>query len=58
MAGGNREKLTELVEEIEADGGKVSSINLRPDSEENVDAIIKSVVESKGGLIGNHRGGA
>jgi hypothetical protein len=41
----NREKLTELVGEIKAQGGKVSSINLRSDSEENVNAVIESVDE-------------
>jgi len=50
LAGGNREKLNELVEEIKAGGGKARSINLRPDTEEHVDAIIKSVVENQGGL--------
>ena len=38
------------MEEIESGGGKASGINLRPDSEENVDAMIRSVVESQGGL--------
>jgi NAD(P)-dependent dehydrogenase (short-subunit alcohol dehydrogenase family) len=50
LAGGNKEKLNELVEEIKAGGGNARGINLRPDTEENVDAIVKSVVESQGGL--------
>lgn len=50
LAGGNQVKLNELVEEIKSGGGKARGINLRPDSEENVDAIVKSVMENEGGL--------
>ena len=44
----NGEKLTELVEEIKAPGGKVSSIHLRSDSEENVNAVTVDEPERRG----------
>jgi NAD(P)-dependent dehydrogenase (short-subunit alcohol dehydrogenase family) len=50
LAGGNKQELDELVGAINAAGGKATGINLRPDSEEHVDAMIKSVVENQGGL--------
>lgn len=50
LAGGNKEKLNELVEEIKAGGGNARGINLRPDTEAHVDAIVKSVVENQGGI--------
>lgn len=50
LAGGNNEKLGAAVGEINAAGGKARGINLRPNTEENVNAMIKSVQESQGGL--------
>lgn len=50
LAGGDKAKLEELVKKIRAAGGKADSINLRPDSEANVDAMLKFVVEKQGGL--------
>jgi len=50
LAGGNKDKLNELVADINAAGGKASAINLRPDTDEKMDAIIKFVVEKQGGL--------
>ena len=50
LAGGNKEKLEALVEGINAAGGKANGINLRPNTEENVDAMIKAAQEKHGGL--------
>jgi len=50
LAGANKEKLDELVDAINAAGGKAQGVNLRPDSEENVDAMIKAACENPGGL--------
>lgn len=50
LAGGNKEKLDELVDAINAAGGKAQGVNLRPDSEDNVDAMIKTATDKQGGL--------
>ncbi len=50
LAGGNQEKLNGLVDAINAAGGKAHGINLRPDTEEHADAMLKFVVENQGGL--------
>lgn len=50
LAGGNKEKLDEVVNAIKAAGGKASGINLRPDTEANVDAIVNQVVKEQGSL--------
>lgn len=50
LAGGNREKLEALVDAINEAGGRANGINLRPNTEENVDAMIQAVQEKQGGL--------
>lgn len=50
LAGGNADKLNDLVDAINAAGGKANGINLRPDTEANVDALLKSVLDRQGGL--------
>ena len=50
LAGGNREKLDALVKEINTGGCKAYGVNLRPDSEENVDTMIKAACDNGGGL--------
>lgn len=50
LAGGNKEKLDALVGAINDAGGKAQGINLRPDTEENVDAMIQFTMENQGGL--------
>jgi NAD(P)-dependent dehydrogenase (short-subunit alcohol dehydrogenase family) len=50
LAGGDKDKLNNLVADIRAAGGKANGINLRADTEEHVDAILKFVVEKQGGL--------
>ncbi len=50
LAGGNKDKLDGLVADIRAAGGKANAINMRPDTEEHVNAILKFVVEKQGGL--------
>lgn len=50
LAGGNAEKLNDLVDAINAAGGRAGGINLRPDTEANVDAILESVLERQDGL--------
>jgi NAD(P)-dependent dehydrogenase (short-subunit alcohol dehydrogenase family) len=50
LAGGNKDKLDSLVADIKAAGGKANAINLRPDTDEHMDAILKFVVEKQGGL--------
>lgn len=50
LAGGNKEKLDEMVGGIKDAGGKACGINLRPDSEENANSIIKEVLDNEGGL--------
>lgn len=50
LAGSNQQKLTEVVDAINAAGGKAHGISLRPDTEQNVDALLKFVVEKQGGL--------
>lgn len=50
LAGANRNKLNEIVSEIEASGGKARGVNLRPDSEENADKMIDQAIEFAGGI--------
>jgi NAD(P)-dependent dehydrogenase (short-subunit alcohol dehydrogenase family) len=50
LAGGNEGKLNQLVNAINAAGGKARGINLRPSTEENVNGMIASVIEKQGGL--------
>lgn len=50
LAGGNADKLNDLVDAITAAGGKANGINLRPDTEANVDAMLTSVLDHQGGL--------
>lgn len=50
LAGANKDKLDELVNAINGAGGKAQGVNLRPDSEANVDAMIKAACDNQGGL--------
>ena len=50
LAGSKKDELNELVDGINAAGGKAIGINLRPDSEANVETMIKTVIEKQGGL--------
>ena len=50
LAGGNTEKLNALATAISESDGKASTINLRPSTEEDVDAIVAAAVEAGGGL--------
>ena len=50
LSGGNHDKLEEITQSINDAGGKSYPINLRPDSEENAEAIIKKVLDYTGGL--------
>jgi NAD(P)-dependent dehydrogenase (short-subunit alcohol dehydrogenase family) len=50
LAGGNKEKLQAVVDHINAAGGKAHGINIRPNTEENVNAMIKAVQEKQGSL--------
>jgi len=50
LAGANLEKLTDTAETIKKTGGTAYVINLRPDSDQNADTIIKKVSEHQGGL--------
>ncbi|MCF8095313.1 MAG: SDR family oxidoreductase [Desulfobacteraceae bacterium] len=50
LTGGNKEKLDELVDAVNEAGGKAQGINLRPDSEENVDTMVNTVRENHGRL--------
>ena len=50
LAGSNQAKLDEIVKEINEAGGKARGVNLRPDSEANVEAMVNGVVEAQGGL--------
>ena len=50
LGGGDPERLNKLVADINAAGGKAHGINLLANSEENVDKVLKFVVEKQGGL--------
>lgn len=50
LAGGNLEKLDETAGIIRNAGGKAHVIHGRPDSEENVDTIVETVLDNEGGL--------
>ena len=50
LAGSNKEKLDEIVNEIVAGGGVARGVALRPDSEANVQALVDGTVEAQGGL--------
>jgi NAD(P)-dependent dehydrogenase (short-subunit alcohol dehydrogenase family) len=48
--GSLKDRLNEVVKDINSAGGKAIGINLRPSTEENVNTIIKTVKEKQGGL--------
>jgi NAD(P)-dependent dehydrogenase (short-subunit alcohol dehydrogenase family) len=50
LAGAKKEKLNELVDAINSAGGKARGVNLRPNTEENVAAMIQAVQKNQGGL--------
>jgi NAD(P)-dependent dehydrogenase (short-subunit alcohol dehydrogenase family) len=50
LAGAKKKRLDELVDAINKAGGKAHGINLRPDSEETVETMIKTVQKNQGGL--------
>jgi NAD(P)-dependent dehydrogenase (short-subunit alcohol dehydrogenase family) len=50
LAGGKKEQLNELVNAIHSAGGKAWGVNLRPNTEENVAAMIEAVQKNQGGL--------
>ena len=50
LAGAKKEKLNELVDAINSAGGKAHGVNLRPNTEENVAAMIEAVQKNQGGL--------
>lgn len=50
LAGANKEKLDKLVDAISSAGGKARGINLRPETEENVNSMITKVMETQGSL--------
>ena len=50
LAAGNLEKLEEIADVIGKAGGKAHVIHNRPDSEDNVNAIIKTVLDNEGGV--------
>jgi len=50
LAGGNTDKLNALATAISDGNGRASTINLRPSTEEDVDAIVAATVEAGGGL--------
>jgi len=50
LAGGNKQKLDEIVKEINDAGGVARGVALRPDSEENVEALVNGTVAAQGGL--------
>ena len=50
LAGGNKEKLDQVVKEINEAGGAARGISLRPDSEENVKALVDGTAEEQGGV--------
>ena len=50
LAGAKKEKLNDLVDAINSAGGKAHGVNLRPNTEENVAAMIQAVQKNQGGL--------
>jgi NAD(P)-dependent dehydrogenase (short-subunit alcohol dehydrogenase family) len=50
LAGAKKEKLDEQVKAINAAGGKAYGVNLRPNTEENVAAMIEAVRKNQGSL--------
>jgi|MudIll2142460700_1097286.scaffolds.fasta_scaffold361476_2 NAD(P)-dependent dehydrogenase (short-subunit alcohol dehydrogenase family) len=50
LAGAKKEQLDEQVKAINAAGGKAYGVNLRPNTEENVAAMIQAVQKNQGGL--------
>lgn len=48
ITAGNREQLSELQRELDADGISARSVNLRPDTEENCEAIVGAAVAAYG----------
>ena len=50
LAGAKKEQLNELVDAINSAGGKAYGVNLRPNTEENVAAMIEAVQKKQGGL--------
>jgi NAD(P)-dependent dehydrogenase (short-subunit alcohol dehydrogenase family) len=50
LAGGSTDKLDEAAGAIRDGGGAASTVNLRPSSEGDVDAIVAAAVEAGGGL--------
>ena len=52
MSGANGQRLAELEREITASGGAVTVINLRPDTEQNANAIVAAAVGAFGEVSG------
>lgn len=50
LAGGNKEKLDQIVKDINDAGGVARGVAVRPDSEENVKALIDGTIEAQDGL--------
>jgi len=50
LAGAKKEKLNDLVDAINSAGGKAHGVNLRPDTEESVAAMIQAVQKNQGRL--------
>jgi NAD(P)-dependent dehydrogenase (short-subunit alcohol dehydrogenase family) len=50
LAGAKKEQLIEQVDAINSAGGKAHGVNLRPNTEENVAAMIEAVQKNQGGL--------
>jgi NAD(P)-dependent dehydrogenase (short-subunit alcohol dehydrogenase family) len=50
LAGAKKEQLNEMVDAINSAGGKAQGVNLRPNTEENVAAMIEAVRKKQGGL--------
>ena len=52
VAGGNGPALTGLVEELTGAGGGVTSVELRPESEDDAEAMVRAAVTAHGRLDG------
>ena len=50
LAGGSAGKLEAIADELRNGGGSVSTVNLRPSNEADVDAIVAAAAEARGGL--------
>jgi NAD(P)-dependent dehydrogenase (short-subunit alcohol dehydrogenase family) len=50
LAGGSAGKLEAIADELRNGGGSVSTVNLRPSTEADVDAIVAAAVEAGSGL--------